>query len=118
MTRRVVFRLQDIIDAIDDISLLLANKVFLDIVTDRVTRAAFERFVEILSEASRHIPQELKETEPLMNWSNIADIGNHLRHTYHRANLEILWNIHADGLFLQLHAAVLRMIDTLKSDEI
>jgi uncharacterized protein with HEPN domain len=117
MTRRVIFRLQDIVDAIDDISSLLADKVFLDIVTDRVTRAAFERFVEILSEASRHIPQELKDTEPLMSWNNIADIGNHLRHAYHRANLEILWNIHADGLFSQLRAAVVRMTDSLKSGE-
>lgn len=114
ITRRVVFRLQDIIDAIDDIGLLLADKVFLDVETYRVTRAAFERFVEILSEASRHIPQDMKVAEPFMNWNNMADIGNHLRHAYHRANLEILWNIHADGLLLQLREVVVRMTSMLK----
>ena len=116
MARRTLFRLQDILEAIDDIGSLLQDKTFLDVTTDKPTRAAFERFVEILSEASRHIPPELKVTESLLNWNNVADIGNHLRHAYHRANLEILWNVHADGLFLQLRDAVVRMMVIMESN--
>lgn len=53
-----------------------------------------------------------------MNWNDVADIGNHLRHAYHRANLEILWNIHVDGLFLQLRETVVRMIEIVKRSEV
>ena len=64
MADRTNFRLKDIIDAIDQIHALLKNRSYLDLTTDKVAKAAFERFLEILSEASRHIPESLKETRP------------------------------------------------------
>ena len=64
MDRRTVFRLRDIADAIEQIDLLLAPADFERLQADRVMRAAFERFLEIISEASRHIPAELKEAAP------------------------------------------------------
>ena len=54
MADRTLYRLQDIVDAIDQINLLLTGKSLDDVTGDRVLRAAFERFLEILSEASRH----------------------------------------------------------------
>jgi uncharacterized protein with HEPN domain len=44
--------------------------------------AAMERYLERLSEASRHVPQELKEKHPEVDWRGVADIGNVLRHAY------------------------------------
>ncbi len=41
-----------------------------------------ERGIEIISEASRHIPEHLKATEPEIPWRQIAGIGNVLRHGY------------------------------------
>lgn len=46
MEDRTIFRLRDIDDAIGQIKLLLTGKVFADIQSDRVLRAAFERFLE------------------------------------------------------------------------
>jgi uncharacterized protein with HEPN domain len=106
MKDRTVFRLRDIIDAIDQIEMLLAGKSFEDIQENRVTRAAFERFLEILSEASRHIPQVLKDEAPDIAWRRVADIGNHLRHTYHRVDAEILWNLHTAGELSRLRNRV------------
>jgi uncharacterized protein with HEPN domain len=60
MNERVILRINDIIDAIDQIETLLAAKSFPEFSADRFIRAAYERFLEILSEASRHIPIELK----------------------------------------------------------
>jgi uncharacterized protein with HEPN domain len=97
MTRRMTHRLGDIIDAIDQIDALLAEKTYTDFNNDRIMRAACERFLEILSEASRHIPVEMKNTEPTIEWSRIAGIGNHLRHAYQHVDAETLWSIHADG---------------------
>ena len=62
MNDRTIYRLRDIIDAIDQINGLLEGKTFKDAQADRVLRAAFERFLEILSEASRHIPPEVEAT--------------------------------------------------------
>jgi uncharacterized protein with HEPN domain len=40
--------------------------------------------LEIISEASRHIPDDLKELAPDIPWRQIAAIGNLLRHEYQR----------------------------------
>lgn len=106
MSDRTRFRLQDIIDAIDQVDALLQDRKFDDLYSDRVLRAAFERFLEILSEASRHIPPELKAEAPEIPWPRIASIGNHLRHAYHRVDAEILWNIHQYGDLAAVREAV------------
>lgn len=106
MSDRTRYRLLDIIDSIDQIDTLLFNRNFDDLVQDRVLRAAFERFLEILSEASRHIPEEMKSMRPDMEWPRIAAIGNHLRHAYHRVDAEILWRLYADGKLAELRETV------------
>jgi len=55
----------------------------MDFISDRrdiKLRRAIERCVEIISEASRHIPIQLKSDYPDQPWEEIASIGNLLRH--------------------------------------
>lgn len=106
MADRTIFRLKDIIDAIDQIHALLKDKTYQDLTNDKVVKAAFERFLEILSEASRHIPENLKATRPDIPWRRISDIGNHLRHAYARVDSEILWEIYSNGDLAVLREAV------------
>jgi len=106
MADRTNFRLNDIIDAIDQIHALLNNKSYPDLTTDRVIKAAFERFLEILSEASRHIPESQKATRPDIPWRRVSDIGNHLRHAYDRVDSEILWEVYSSGDLAALRGAV------------
>ena len=105
MADRTIFRLRDSVDAVDQIEKILNEKTFADVFSDRLLRAGFERFLEIVSEASRHIPPSLKDNAPEIPWSDIAAIGNHLRHAYHRVDFEILWRICEDGELDELRAA-------------
>ena len=52
-----------------------------------------ERCLEIISEASRHIPTEMKDKAPEINWRRLADLGNWLRHAYHRTDPGIMWDM-------------------------
>lgn len=88
-------RLRHIREAITNIRALLAGKTIQSLESESVARAAFERYLEIISEASRHIPQEMKEKFPLIPWADIAAIGNHLRHAYDGVDVRILWNVYA-----------------------
>lgn len=54
---------------------------------------AVERGLEIISEASRHVPADLKALAPDIPWRQIAAIGNLLRHEYQRADVAATWNI-------------------------
>jgi uncharacterized protein with HEPN domain len=99
MDDRVIFRLQDIKDNIGNIRSLLDGKSFEQMYSDVVIRAAFERFLEIVSEASRHVPEDLRTTSGLtIPWRQVADIGNILRHTYFRTDAELLWNVYVSEL--------------------
>ena len=57
---------------------------------DRRTRQLVERNLEILSEASRRLPNEYKDREVQIPWRAIAGIGNVLRHDYHETYPTIL----------------------------
>ena len=52
-----------------------------------------ERCVEVVSEASRHVPAEQKARFPDVPWPEIAAIGNKLRHDYNRIDDVILWRV-------------------------
>ena len=116
MADRTLDRLRDIVDAANQIDGLLAGKTFEDMQADRVLRAAFERFLEILSEASRHVPEALKRTAPQIPWQSISAIGNHLRHAYDRVDARILWDIHAKGQLLELRAVVREFVRIKEAD--
>lgn len=46
-------------------------------------RDIVERNLEVISEASRRLPDDLKATQSHVDWRVLADLGNVLRHAYH-----------------------------------
>ena len=57
-----------------------------------------ERGVLIISEASRHPPDELKLRHPNIPWRKIAGIGNVLRHAYEQISAPMMWKLVRDDL--------------------
>jgi len=55
-----------------------------------VLRSAVERGIEVISEASRHLGEELKAQHKEVRWKDIAGIGNVLRHDYQRVDASIV----------------------------
>lgn len=109
MDIRVKQRLEDISEAIAHVDAMLQGKSR-DALEDPIVRAALERFLEIVSEASRHVPAKLKSSHgPNLPWRNIADLGNILRHAYRNVDVDILWNIYANDL-APLKASIEKML--------
>jgi uncharacterized protein with HEPN domain len=93
MAKRPVLRLRHIKDRIVAIKALLSGKTFDQVAVDGDARAALERHLEVVSEASRHIPEAWKAEYEDIPWRNIADLGNIIRHAYDEVDLGILWDI-------------------------
>jgi len=103
-------RLEDIAEAIAGIQQTLAAADLRSFADSWPMQRAVERGLEIISEASRGIPENQKSSYPDVPWKQIAGIGNILRHEYHRVEAAIVWNItqtHLPGLAL----AVRQMLD-------
>jgi uncharacterized protein with HEPN domain len=82
---------------------------------DEVQRFAAERSIEIISEASRHVPDELKAKHEHVPWAQITSIGNVIRHGYHIVDAEIIWKIVKEQL-TPLEAAVRELLAELDVD--
>ena len=74
---------------IDAIQGWTSERTFEDFTSDMMLRNAIERSRK-LSGATRRIPATEKAKYPNIPWSDIADIGNYLRHQYHDLNEKIL----------------------------
>jgi uncharacterized protein with HEPN domain len=117
VTRRSTLRALDVKDRIGKIRSMLVGLTFDDLSRDEIRRAAFERYLEIVCEASRHLPDEWKTGfGPDVPWPKMVGLVNLLRHAYHRSNLEVLWSIYSDDLDV-LEAAIDRMLAAYPDDE-
>jgi uncharacterized protein len=91
--RDVTLVIDEMIDHIDYVLEKRKNRTFDDLRTDRDFRYAIERSLEIISEASRHLPEQGKALEADIPWRQVADFGNVLRHTYFDMRLDTVWRI-------------------------
>ena len=60
--------------------------------TDTRTIYAVIRCLEIISEASRRLPANLKSRHPDIPWKDIAGAGNVYRHDYEEISTVMIWN--------------------------
>lgn len=79
------------LEAIANIEMDTASYDFERFRLDRRVRQLVERNLEILSEASRRLPQAAKDSEDRVPWRAIAGIGNVIRHDYHDTYPTVLW---------------------------
>lgn len=96
--RRVAHRFADMLEAIDDIRGALEDETFESFRTHRLKRSAVERLFEIISEASRHVPDKVKSSHGDVPWKKVAGLGNILRHAYQDTNPAILWDTYQNHL--------------------
>ena len=59
---------------------------------DPKTIYAVVRCLEIISEASRRLPDDLKARHPSIPWKEIAGAGNVYRHDYEEVASDMVWN--------------------------
>ncbi|MCK9909181.1 DUF86 domain-containing protein [Microbacteriaceae bacterium K1510] len=86
-------RLSHILEAILSIEELFKEKTRADIAASRHSRAILEREIEIISEASRKLPEDLKAAHDDIDWIGMAAIGNRIRHADHLVDVEILLQV-------------------------
>jgi uncharacterized protein with HEPN domain len=91
-------RLIDIIEAIELIRAEVSGMTIQSFQTERRKQWLVERGLEIISEASRRLPEALKARHPIIPWSKVAGIGNVLRHDYEHIAYDVLWRVEHDDL--------------------
>jgi uncharacterized protein with HEPN domain len=107
-------RLLHMRDEIESLSKELADVDFETYRTSYGLRRTTERAIQIISEAARALPEELRARHPDAPWAEIIAIGNPLRHEYHRIDDKVLWET-ATADLPKLRPIILRMLDEIGS---
>ncbi len=83
-------RLRDILEAIVEICGMLADVNCDQFSADRMRRMATERCLELMCEAARKLPQEVRRGGPGIDWHKLNDFGNVLRHANSSTNVDVV----------------------------
>lgn len=84
---------EDILESIELIEEYVAKMEFEDFKKDRKTIDAVVRNLEIIGEASKNIPDEIKSSYQEVDWKGIIGLRNRIAHEYFGVSLTIVWNI-------------------------
>lgn len=98
MARDIAVVLREILDAISLIEDAAAGHDLASFSADRFLQRGTERLLEIISEAVRHLPDDLLASREDVDWHGIRAIGNLMRHEYYRIDPDIVWNVVSDDL--------------------
>ena len=100
-------RLQDILDNIEAVRRFIDGLDFEAFVADQRTIYAVTRALEIISEASRRLPEDVKAAHSNINWKAVAAAGNIYRHEYEVVDRAVVWHTatmdldHLEGIVRQ-----------------
>ncbi len=83
--------LRDILAAMRSIELFVEGMKFEDFIKDDKTTSAVLRKFEIIGEASKHIPDEIKLKYPNVSWTEMAGMRDRLIRDYFGVDYKLVW---------------------------
>lgn len=85
--------MEDILESIEKINIYTKGMNWEKFAGDNKTIDAAIRNLEIIGEASRQIPEAIKNNYPDVDWRGMIDFRNVIIHEYFGINIKIIWDI-------------------------
>ncbi|HSZ11091.1 MAG TPA: DUF86 domain-containing protein [Rhizomicrobium sp.] len=92
-SREWQFRILDMLDCIAKVRTYTKNLSQAGLANDDKTVDAILHNIEIIGEASRHVPKRIYEKYPEIRWIDIRGMRNIIAHSYFGIDLRIVWRV-------------------------
>jgi len=84
---------EDILDAMNKAEALLAGVSYSQFESDYRINFAVVRALEIIGEATKRLPDDLRQRYPDIPWKGMAGMRDRIIHGYDDVDLEIVWDV-------------------------
>jgi len=91
MKRDYELYLKDIRDSMKAIEEFTDGMSFEEFKEDDKTSSAVLRKLEVIGEATKHIPEEIRKKKPQLPWKEMAGMRDRLIHSYFGIDYELIW---------------------------
>ncbi len=98
MRRNHKLFIQDILDCITRIEKFVGEMRFDEFVQDDKTSSAVVRKLEIIGEATKNIPKEIRKKYRDIPWTDMAKMRDKIIHFYFGVDYEIVWKVTKERL--------------------
>ena len=96
--REISDYIEDIISAVSDVEDFTRGMSYESFVSDKKTVNAVIRSLEVLGEATKHIPPSFRKKHPHIPWSKMAGMRDVLIHDYMGVDIKTVWKVVRDRL--------------------
>lgn len=98
MHRTWLHFLDDIREAVESITTYTAGMTYEQFLADKKTQDAVVRNFEIIGEAIKNLPEDLKARYPSVAWKRISGLRDVISHGYFRVDNEVIWGLIAERI--------------------
>jgi len=98
MKRDIRDYLTDILGSFAEVEEFTQGMSFEDFIRDKKTVNAVIRSLEVMGEAAKKVPEEIREQHPDIPWRYMAGMRDKLIHEYHAVDLGIIWAVITEEL--------------------
>jgi len=82
-----------ILDEIDYILTQIPNTDLASFLKDATLKRAFVRSIEVIGEASKKLPEDVKARQPDIEWRKVTGMRDRLIHDYFGVDYTIVWDV-------------------------
>lgn len=98
MSRNVLLYMRDIMDNMRDVEEFIQGMSYEQFAVDKRTVNAVLRSIEVIGEATKNVPDDVRAGYPQIPWKEMAGMRDKVIHFYFGVDKEIIWLVAKDRI--------------------